>query len=122
MLYVGYASSTNPNYEHIHLVNCDSKMIDMANWKIKSVATGDMYTLPSYVARPGCNPQVRFTIYTHRTGNENNQQGIFTWDRPASLEEWTNQPGRVEIYDSAGTKKVECGYQPNPDKSEVACE
>ena len=106
--YVGYASSTNPNYEHISLVNCDSKLINVANWKIKSVATGDMYTLPSYVARPGCQPQVRFTVNTHRAGNESSQQGIFTWDQPASRAEWPNQPGRVELirFDGRSTGRV----------------
>jgi hypothetical protein len=122
VLYVGYASSTNPSYEHISLVNCDSKLINVANWKIKSVATGDVYTLPSFVARPGCQPQVRFTVYTHRTGSENSQQGIFTWDQPASVEEWPDKPGRVELYDSTGAKQADCAYQPDPAKSEVPCQ
>ena len=122
VLYVGYASSINPSYEHISLVNCDSRLINVANWKIKSVATGDVYTLPSYVARPGCQPQVRFTVYTHRTGSENIQQGIFTWDQPASREEWPAAPGRVELYDSMGAKQADCAYQPDPAKSEVLCQ
>jgi len=119
---VGYASSTSPNYEHISLVNCGSTLVNVANWKIKSVATGDSYTLPSYVARPGCQPQFRFTVNRHRAGNESDQQGIFTWDQPASRAEWPNQPGRVELYDSTGALQAACGYQPDPAQSEVACQ
>ena len=113
----------NPNYEHIHLMNCDSKVINIGNWKIKSVSTGDVYTFPSYVpARAVCNPTVfQITVNTHRAGNENNTN-IFTWDKPTSVEEWPRVPQRVQVFDSSGTKKIDCGYQPDPAKSEVSCQ
>jgi hypothetical protein len=120
VLYVGYTSATTPEYEHIHLMNCDSKVINIANWKVKSVFTGDVYTFPFFVARPGCSSAVQVTINTHRVGNENNQ-GIFTWDKPLNVQEWPNRPQRVQVFDPTGALKVDCGYVPDPNKTEVPC-
>ena len=123
VLFVGYASVTQPNYEHIRLANCDVKDINLSGWKIKSVQTGDVYAiLPGVVARPGCRPAVQITVNTHSAGNENPAQGIFTWNQPAGVEEWPKRPGRVQISDSTGIIKIDCGYAPDPDQFEVTCQ
>ena len=122
VLFVGYQNADNPLYEHIHLVNCDSKVINIAGWKVKSMQTGDTFTFPFFVARPGCSSGVQVTINTHPAGNENPQNGIYTWNKDANVTEWPRRPGRVQVFDSAGALIVDCGYTPDPSKTEVPCQ
>ncbi len=123
---VGYAPFVNGVrnnfYEHIHLYNCDSRPINVSGWKLKSLATGDIFTFPSYVANPGCGGQVQFTVNTHVTGLENPAQGLFTWGQPDSKEEWPDTGGTAELYDPSGAKKQTCTYVPDPTASDVPCQ
>ncbi len=125
---VGYAPLVNGIrnnfYEHIHFVNCDSKPINVNGWKVKSLATGDVFTFPSYVAAPGCGGQVQFTVNTHTTGLENPNNGLFGWDQPPSKEEWPDTGGKAELYDATGAKKQTCTYQStaDPTLSDVPCQ
>jgi len=123
VLSVGYASSTQPNAEHIRLVNCDAKDIDLSGWQIKSVQTGDVYTMPpGVVARRGCRAAVQVTVNTHTTGNENAAQGIYSWGQPAGVEEWPKKSGRAQVVDSSGAVVIDCRYTPDPNQSEVTCQ
>ena len=123
VLAVGYASTTQPNYERIRLVNCDAQDIDLSGWQIKSMQTGDVYTVPGgVVARRGCRAAVQITLNTHTAGNENAAQGIYSWGRPAGIDEWPKRAGRVRIIDSTGAVTIDCGYAPDPNQLEVSCQ
>lgn len=122
VLFVGYQMADNPQYEHIHLVNCDSRVISIAGWKVKSMQTGDTFTFPFFVTRPGCSIAVQVTINSHHVGNENPQNGIYGWNKDDNVVEWPRRPGRVQVFDAAGTLVVDCGYTPDPSKTEVPCQ
>jgi len=97
--------------EHIHLLNCDSKPINVTGWTIKSIATGDLFTFPDYIAAPGCEQtQAQFTVNTHVVGNEDSLAGIFTWNLPLSVEEWSPMGGKAELRDSVGNLVTTCTY------------
>ncbi len=109
---VGFDPAGGEAYEHIHLINCDTKPVDVTGWRVRSPATGDVFVFPSYMANPGCVGAVQFTVNTHVTGFEDPSKGLFTWGQPLSREEWPNGGGSAEVYDASSALVERCAYNP----------
>ncbi len=109
---VGFEPSAGKIYEHVHLVNCDSKPIAITGWQVRNPRTGHVFTFPNFVATPGCGGAVQVTVNTHKTGFEDANRGIFTWGLPGDKEEWSVEGGSVELYNATGALVVRCTYNP----------